>query len=81
MASVCTVREALIKSTRTGSKRFCLQTRYGKCGNTVCISHFSYQRLGAKDPLSSRRRFIQSFPKYFMHDKGKNVHTKRGDVL
>ncbi len=61
MASVCTVREALIKSTRTGSERFCLQTRYGKCGNTVCISHSSYRRLGAKDPLSSRRRFIQRF--------------------
>lgn len=53
MASVCTVREALIKSTRTGSERFCLQTRYGKCGNTVCISHFSYRRLGVKDPLSA----------------------------
>ena len=25
------------------------------------ISHFSNRRLGAKDPLSSRRRFIQSF--------------------
>ena len=34
-----------------------------------------------KDPLFSRRRLIQSFPKYFMHDKGKNVHTKGGDVL
>ena len=51
---------ALIKSTRTGSERFCLQTRYGKCGNTVCISHFSYRRLGAKDPLSSRKRFIHT---------------------
>ena len=48
MASVCTVREALIKLTRTGSEKFCLQTRYGKCGNTVCISHFSYRRLGQK---------------------------------
>ena len=27
----------------------------------MCISHFSNRRLGAKDPLPSRRRFIQSF--------------------
>ena len=27
----------------------------------MCISHFSNRRLGAKDPLPSRRRFVQSF--------------------
>ena len=28
----------------------------------MCISHFSNRRLGAKDPLPSRSRFIQRFP-------------------
>ena len=55
-------REALIKSARAGSERFCSQARFEKRRNTVCISRFSNRRLGAKDPLSSRRRFIQSFP-------------------
>ena len=55
-------KEALIKSARAGSERFCSQARFGKWRNTLCISHFSNRRLGAKDPLSSRRRFIQSFP-------------------
>ena len=54
-------KEALIKSARAGSERFCSQARFGKWRNTVCISHFSNRSLGAKDPLSSRRRFIQSF--------------------
>ena len=74
-------KEALIKSARAGSERFCSQARFGKWRNTLCtrkgyaasvsqlrwqrlryISHFSNRRLGAKDPLSSRGRFIQSFP-------------------
>ena len=57
------IREALIKSARAGSERFCSQARFGKWRNTLCISHFSNRRLGAKDPLPSRRRFIQSFPR------------------
>ena len=28
----------------------------------MCISLFSYRRMGAKDPLSSRKRFYQRFP-------------------
>ena len=56
-------KEALMKSARAGNERFCSQARFGKWRNTVCISHFSNRRLGAKDPLPSRRRFIQSFPK------------------
>ena len=52
-----------MKSARAGSERFCSQARFGKRWNTVCISRFSNRGLGAKDPLSSRRRFIQSFPK------------------
>ena len=56
-------REALIKSARADGERFWFQTRFGKWGNTLCISHFSNRSLGAKDSPLSRRRFIQSFPR------------------
>ena len=36
----------------------------GKQRNTVCISCFSFCMDGEKDPLFSRRRFIQSFPNH-----------------
>ena len=66
-------REALIKSARAGSERFCSQARFGKRRNTLCISHFSNRSMGAKDPLSSRRRFIQSFPRSEVrkHERGR----------
>ena len=48
-------REALMKLARADSEEFYYQTRYGKCGNTVRISHFLYRSLGTKDPLLSRR--------------------------
>ena len=66
-------REALNKSARAGSERFCSQARFGKRRNTACISRFSNRRLGAKDPLSSRRRFIQSFPRSEVrkHERGR----------
>ena len=50
-----------MKSAGAGSASFWFWSRYGKCGNTGRIFHFSYRRPGAKDPLPSRRRFIQSF--------------------
>ena len=45
----------LIKATpHNGARRFgvgfCSKRKYGKCGNTLCISHFSYCTIGAKDP-------------------------------
>ncbi len=55
------LREALIKSARAGSERFFSSRRLQKWRNTVCISHFLSRSDGEKDPLSSRRRFIQSF--------------------
>ena len=55
-------KEALIKSARAGSERFFVRQKNGKPGNTLCISGFSFCMDGEKDPLSSRRRFIQSFP-------------------
>ena len=83
-------REALIKSARAGSERFCSQARFEKRWNTVCtrkgyatsvsqprwqrlcyISRFPNRRLGAKDPLSSRRRFIQRFHKVTVSQEGR----------
>ena len=55
-------REALMKLARADSEGVYYQTRYGKCGNTVRISHFLYRSLGTKDPLLSRRSFHRSFP-------------------
>ena len=56
-------REALIKSARADSERFCFLRKFGKSRNTVCISDFPNCTEGAKDPLLSRRRFIQRFPR------------------
>ena len=53
--------EALNKLARAGSVRFFVRQKNGKQWNTVCISCFSFCVDGEKDPLSSRRRFIQSF--------------------
>ncbi len=55
------VREALNKLARAGSERFFVRQKNGKQGNTVCISCFSFCMAGEKDPLSSRRRFVQRF--------------------
>ena len=35
---------------RRFGKRFWHKRKYEKCGNTGCISHFSYCTIGAKDP-------------------------------
>ena len=58
------LREALIKSARAGSERFFSSRRLQKWRNTVCISHFLSRADREKDPLSSRRRFIQSFLRF-----------------
>ena len=55
-------REALDQSARAGSERFWFQARQDKRRNTLCISRLGCRSLGAKDPLSSRRRLVQSFP-------------------
>ena len=56
-------REALIKSARADSERFCFLRKFGELRNTLCISDFPNCTGGAKDPLLSRRRFIQRFPR------------------
>ena len=58
------LREALIKSARAESERFFSSRRLQKWRNTVCISHFLSRADREKDPLSSRRRFIQRFLRF-----------------
>ena len=36
---------------RRFGERFWPKRKFGKCGNTGCIAHFSYCTIGAKDPL------------------------------
>ena len=55
------VRETPINSARADSEIFCFLRKFGKPRNTVCISDFPNCTEGAKDPLLSRRRFIQRF--------------------
>ena len=43
------------------------------------ISHFSNRRLGAKDPLSSRRRFIQRFLRETLKEKNDGCFDDSGD--
>ena len=57
-------REVLSKSASADSERFCFLRKFPKVRNTVCISTFGNCTEGAKDPLFSRGRFIQSFPIY-----------------
>ena len=57
------IKETLIKSARAVSERFFLRQKNGEQGNTSCISCFSFCMDGEKDPLFSRRRFIQRFLK------------------
>ena len=59
------IKEALIKSARAASERFCFLRKFGESRNTLCISDFPNCTEGAKDPLLSRRRFIQRFLKIF----------------
>ena len=55
-------REALMKLARADSEGFYYQTRYGKCGNTVRISHFLYRSLGDKRPAAQPRIISSEFP-------------------
>ncbi len=54
-------REPLNHEARADSRRFWLTEKYGKRGNTGCISRFSSCTGGAKDPLFSRNRIVQRF--------------------
>ena len=43
------VKAAPHNGARRFGKRFCPKRKYEKCGNTLCISHFSYCTIGVKD--------------------------------
>ena len=53
--------EALNKSARADSERFFSGRRVPKRRNTLCISRFGSRTARGKNPLLSRRRFVQSF--------------------
>ena len=72
------IREALIKSARAGSERFFSSRRVQKWRNTVCISHFRTRTDREKDPLSSRRRFIQSFLRMLLQSKSERNSSATG---
>ena len=72
------IREALIKSARAGSERFFSSRRVQKWRNTVCISHFRTRTDREKDPLSSRRRFIQSFLRMLWQSKSERNSSATG---
>ena len=56
-------REALGKSVRADSERFFTSRKFRKWRNTLCISRFWNCTDRGKEPLFSRRGFIQRFPK------------------
>ena len=51
-----------MKSASADSERFCFPGKQEKQRNPGCISCFSYCTGETKDPLLSRRRFVQRFP-------------------
>ena len=46
-------KEALNKSARAVSERFCSELWFENRRNTLCISRFSNRKVGTKDPLSA----------------------------
>ena len=44
---------------RIFDERFCPKRKYGKCGNTLCISHFSHCTIGAKDPSKTAAPIVR----------------------
>ena len=60
------LKEALNKLTKAESDRFSLSRRFQKPRNAVCISHFWTRTNEEKDPLFSRRRFVQRFYEYYI---------------
>ncbi|MDD6643565.1 MAG: hypothetical protein PUF80_05005 [Firmicutes bacterium] len=46
-------REALNKSARAVSERFCRKLRLENRRNTLCISRFSNRKVAARDPLGA----------------------------
>ena len=47
---------------RAIDERFCPRRKFGKCGNTGCISHFSNCAGGAKDPSKAAAPIVRCCP-------------------
>ena len=48
---------------RAFDERFCPRRKFGKCGNTGCISHFSNCAGGAKDPSKAAAPIVRCCPR------------------
>ncbi len=48
-----------MKSARAISEVFCLKLRHEKRRNTLCISSFSWRKVGAKDLLRAEADFFR----------------------
>ena len=70
------LRAAPHNSARKLSERFYASSKFQKRGNTVCISCFSCSTGAVKDPLLSRRRFIQSFLRATPHNSARKLSER-----
>ena len=71
------LKETPINSARADSEIFCFLRKFGKPRNTVCISDFPNCAEEEKDPLFSRRRFVQRFPNKVPEKSGTRVVPQR----
>ena len=53
------IKAAPHNGARRFGERFWHKRKYEKCGNTECISHFSYGTIGAKDPPNPAVPIVQ----------------------
>ena len=58
------VKAAPHNGARRFGERFWHKRKYEKCGNTGCISHFSYCTIGAKDPPKPAVPIVRCCLKY-----------------
>ncbi len=56
------IRATPHNGARRFSERFWPKRKYGKCGNTGCISHFSYCTIGSKDPRKPAAPIVRCCP-------------------
>ena len=73
------LKDALIKSARAYSERFCFLRKFGKARNTVCISGFPNCTEGAKD-LLLRKLWLNRLA-LTARDFGSAESSKNGGIL
>ena len=66
---------------RRFGERFWRKRKYEKCGNTGCISHFSYCTVGAKDPPKPAAPIVRCCPKVHTCDFADEACLESGDAF